>query len=127
MFTSRQDLVLLGLAGALIFCASSFARAEPPAGANRTCFHNNTNCKNNCRNGMTLPIGSSEQAIDQCDGACLKKYDRCNDAFRRNDSVHRADPRTHVPVRNTGGGVLHPPSNSQPNVHTSGSGAARHK
>jgi hypothetical protein len=131
MFTSRRDLVLLRLAGALMLCGSSPAAAEPVAGVDRACHHGFISCENDCNNGNSIPLGSSQSAIDSCGSKCVKRYDRCNGVFRpgRSDPpLHRTPQNTHVPVRNTGGGVLQPLSNSQPTVHTSGSGGAvRHK
>jgi len=115
MSTQSSRARTRSLAATLGLATLMFAGDWSPAEAvNKTCQKANIRCQNNCRNGETLPIGSSKSAIEKCDVRCLSKYDRCSQIFapgRSNQQPPKSPPKTgtRAPVSKPGGGVLQQP------------------
>jgi len=74
----RFIFTVLALALSLL-SISSVTKAEPKYDPEMIaeCDKSFANCRNNCRNGTTIPLNSSADKIHACEGKCHTRWNRC--------------------------------------------------
>ena len=55
-------------------------KKETPKERRAACTQQNTQCRNDCRNGTLLPLGSPANSIETCDINCRDSFDSCMNA-----------------------------------------------
>jgi hypothetical protein len=53
---------------------------QTPKERRAACTQQNTQCRNDCRNGTLLPLGSPANSIETCDIKCRDSFDSCMNA-----------------------------------------------
>lgn len=53
---------------------------QTPKERRAACTQHNTQCRNDCRNGTLLPLGSQAGSIETCDINCRDSFDGCMNA-----------------------------------------------
>lgn len=55
-------------------------KKQTPQERRAACAQQNTQCRNDCRNGTRLPLGSPANSIETCDINCRDSFDSCMNA-----------------------------------------------
>jgi hypothetical protein len=111
---------LLLAAGSGSVFAEIYSPNEGTSGGD-LCSRPLTRCVNDCRNGNTLPIGSSPSAIKACDNGCDSDYAKCVRKFGPGKSsggqqrpLGATPPKSNTPTKPQGPGSVGTPPKSNP-------------